>query len=97
MSVSVQYLNKLPIFDISCVVVFVLFAWVVYGAIWRLFLSPLSKFPGPKLAAVTLWYEFYFDVVKEGMYIWEIERLHKIYGMVTSARLDDYLTLQKVP
>jgi hypothetical protein len=48
--------------------------------IWRLFFSPLRKFPGPKLAAATLWYEFYFDIVKEGKYIWEIERMHKIYG-----------------
>ena len=54
--------------------------WIAYGVLWRLYWSPLCKFPGPKLAALTLWYEFYFDVIKGGMYIWEIERLHKIYG-----------------
>jgi hypothetical protein len=54
---------------------------VGYVGVWRLIWSPLSKFPGPKLAALTLWYEFYFDVVRGGMYIWEIERLHKIYGI----------------
>ncbi|KAF1975730.1 cytochrome P450 [Bimuria novae-zelandiae CBS 107.79] len=53
-----------------------------YVALQRLFWSPLSKFPGPTLAALTLWYEFYFDVVRGGMYIWEIKRLHDIYGPI---------------
>lgn len=59
-----------------------LIAFTSYGAFWRLFLSPLAKFPGPKLAALTLWYEFYFDVLKGGggRYIWEIERMHSLYG-----------------
>ena len=67
-----------------------LLAWsgaaaIAYGlclAIFRLYFSPLSKFPGPKLAAISLWYEFYFDIVKEGKYIWEIERMHKVYGKI---------------
>jgi hypothetical protein len=52
----------------------------LYLVVWRLFLSPLAKFPGPKLAAVTGWYEFYFDYFHNGKYIFEIERLHRVYG-----------------
>jgi hypothetical protein len=54
--------------------------YVVCGSIYRLYLSPIAKFPGPKLAALTYWYEFYYDVIKRGMYIWEIEKMHQKYG-----------------
>ncbi|KAL6808077.1 cytochrome P450 [Trichoderma camerunense] len=50
--------------------------------IWRLFLHPLAKFPGPRIAALTRWYECYFDVYLGGQYFKEIERLHSIYGPV---------------
>jgi hypothetical protein len=55
-------------------------AYTIYGAYWRLYLSPVSKFPGPKLAAMTFWYEFYYDVIKGGAYVYEIERMHQRYG-----------------
>ena len=49
--------------------------------LYRVFFDPLSKFPGPKLAAASLWYEFYYDVVKKGRYTWEIAKMHDRYGM----------------
>jgi hypothetical protein len=48
--------------------------------IYRLFFSPIANFPGPKLAAATLWYEFYYDVIKQGRYEWKIKELHEQYG-----------------
>ena len=57
--------------------------YLVYGvclAIYRIYFHPLAKFPGPKLAAATLWYEFYFDVIKRGKFAWEIRKMHEIYG-----------------
>ena len=52
--------------------------------VYRLYLSPLAKFPGPTLAAATLWYEYYYDVVKRGRYTWKINDLHARYGAVTA-------------
>lgn len=46
----------------------------------RLFFSPIAGFPGPKIAAATGWYEFYFDACLNGKYIFEIEKMHKKYG-----------------
>lgn len=61
----------------------ILICILVYGVslvFYRLLLHPLSNFPGPKLAAATLWYEFYHDVVRNGQYTFEIKRMHEIYG-----------------
>lgn len=54
---------------------------IVYTAIYRLYLHPLAKIPGPKLAALTFYYEIYYNLVKPGMFVWEIKRMHGVYGM----------------
>ena len=36
-------------------------------AIYRLFLSPVAKFPGPILPALTWWYEFYYEIIRVGL------------------------------
>jgi hypothetical protein len=48
--------------------------------VYRLYLSPLATFPGPKLAALSNWYEFYYDVIQEGQFTFHIQELHKQYG-----------------
>jgi len=54
--------------------------YLVGGVIWRLFFHRLSKIPGPRLAALTGWYEFYQDVILDGNYIREYPKLHEKYG-----------------
>jgi hypothetical protein len=58
--------------------------WIVYLlglATYRLYLSPLARFPGPRLAALSNWYEFYYDVMLQGNFTFHIQDLHEQYGM----------------
>lgn len=54
--------------------------YMIYLAIYRLYFSPLAAFPGPKIAAATGLYEFYYDWWLSGQYIFEVEKMHKKYG-----------------
>lgn len=58
----------------------VYFAVQFFLVIYRLVFHPLARFPGPKLAAASYWYEYYYDVSKQGRFIWQIMELHKQYG-----------------
>ena len=53
---------------------------IAYGAIYRLYFSPVAKFPGPSFAALTFWNEFYYDVVLGGKYTWKLLEYHEPYG-----------------
>lgn len=73
----------------------VVFSTVLYlslRTIYRLFFHPLRKFPGPKIAAISYGYQFYYDVVKGGRYIWEIDRMHSQYGRNSLQRTDSRLS-----
>jgi hypothetical protein len=54
--------------------------YVVGLGIYRLYFSPLAAYPGPKLAALSNWYEFYWDVIRQGQFTFHIQRLHLQYG-----------------
>lgn len=63
----------------------VLSIWLVYAtglAVQRLWFSPISHFPGPRLAALTQYYEFYYDTVLGGQFSNKLVELHKVYGPV---------------
>ncbi|KAI0506709.1 trichodiene oxygenase [Xylaria bambusicola] len=65
-----------PYFALSVTVYFLTLAF------YRLFLHPLSRVPGPKLAAISRWYEAYWDVIHNGQYTFKIAELHKRYGPI---------------
>ncbi|KAG6355076.1 hypothetical protein INS49_004157 [Diaporthe citri] len=49
---------------------------------YRLYLHPLSRFPGPRLAAATYLYGAYYDVVQEAQFVFKLDALHDTYGPV---------------
>ncbi|OAL02174.1 putative benzoate 4-monooxygenase cytochrome P450 [Phaeosphaeriaceae sp. SRC1lsM3a] len=61
-------------------------AWILYYVllgIYRVYFHPLAKFPGPKLAALTFWYEFYYEIFPhKWQYVWKIKQLHEQYGPI---------------
>ncbi|KAK1856543.1 cytochrome p450 [Colletotrichum chrysophilum] len=61
--------------------------WVCL-AIYRLYLSPLAKVPGPKIAALTSWYAAYHDIWRGGQYVWVVEEMHRQYGPVVRTMPD---------
>ncbi|KAF2969443.1 hypothetical protein GQX73_g4102 [Xylaria multiplex] len=66
------------IFLVAIYTFFYTFILVIY----RLFLSPLASFPGPVLAKITHWYEFYYNVLHVGKYYEKVRELHDKYGPV---------------
>ena len=74
--------NLLPIGSLSifAAAIGALLLYLACLAVYRLYLTPIAKFPGPKLAALTLWYEFYHDVIRGGQYGRKIADLHDEYG-----------------
>lgn len=54
--------------------------YLVGRSIYRLTLHPLASFPGPKIAAVTTLYEWYWDVYLEGKLTEHMVKLHEQYG-----------------
>ena len=57
--------------------------------VWsRLYNSPVAHIAGPKLAVLTFWYEFYYDVVLGGKYAWRTASLHEKYGPIV--RINPY-------
>jgi hypothetical protein len=71
--------NSFFIFGGAC-----LLAYVLWTAIYRLFFHPLASIPGPKPAAVTWWYDTYYDCFYEGggRLPWKTKELHERYGPI---------------
>ena len=55
--------------------------FILYTALYRLYFHPLAGFPGPKLAGLTQWYEFYWNVILPGQFTFHLQDLHDRYGI----------------
>jgi hypothetical protein len=70
-----EYLWKLCILPPALLILY-----LVGLGIYRLYFSPLAAYPGPRLAALSNWYEFYWDVIQQGQFTFHIQKLHLQYG-----------------
>ncbi len=80
--------SPLPTDALSTVLLSVLSLGLTYQVctvFYRLYLHPLADFPGPKLAAASSIYRFYYDVILGGEMLSQLERLHSVYGKLTMA------------
>ncbi|KAE8138621.1 cytochrome P450 [Aspergillus pseudotamarii] len=59
-----------------------LISYPIVITFYRLYSHPLRNIPGPKLAAATHLYEWYYDLFLGGRYLFEIERMHERYGPI---------------
>lgn len=66
--------------DLVAGIVALIFLYRALVMIYRLRLSPLAKFPGPKLAAATSWYEAFFDPRSKNLPD-VVSNLHDRYGI----------------
>ena len=51
----------------------------------RLYFHPLSRVPGPLFAALTDYYVTYYDIVKDGATVEQLQKLHALYGPCNNA------------
>ncbi|EFQ97138.1 hypothetical protein MGYG_00181 [Nannizzia gypsea CBS 118893] len=63
--------------------------YLISLAVYRLFLHPLAGYPGRKLAALSVWYEFFYDGIQKGRYTFEIQRMHEEYGPIVRISPDE--------
>ena len=80
MSIISSYFAPVPFGRLAAVLAAWMLLYPIALAVYRLTLSPLARFPGPKIAAATGWYQFYYDFFCSGKYIFAIESMHRSYG-----------------
>jgi hypothetical protein len=69
---------QLPLLQVLFVAVIATIIWLAYTVIYRIYFHPLSKYPGPKLAACS--HFWFIRTWSSGFYPQRIEELHRKYG-----------------
>lgn len=79
-----QLLKMFEVVDLPRICLLTTVIYLVSLIIYRFYLHPLSGVPGPRLAAITSWYETYYDLFKApgGQYWNKLDELHKSYGPI---------------
>lgn len=76
-----EHFTSLPMsVPVTVCLAVLLVSTTVAQAIKRLYFHPLARYPGPLLAATTVWYKTYYDIVMDGGWAEHLEHLHSVYG-----------------
>ncbi|KAI1271765.1 cytochrome P450 [Xylaria sp. FL0933] len=70
------------IFPVASLLLIAYFTWGICIGVYRATYHPLARIPGPKLAAMSYWYEAYYELVLGGQYFKRIKDMHKEYGPI---------------
>lgn len=62
-------------------------AWKTTQALYYAYLSPLSKYPGPPLAAVSTLWKLYIELIKGTSLSLELVKVHERYGAVSLSHM----------
>lgn len=77
-------MNDLTTYLTGSSVLWAMILWISYRLAHGIYnISPfhsLNHIPGPTLAALTIMYEFWFDMVLGGTYTQKIRQMHRMYG-----------------
>lgn len=66
-----------PLLPIACL------TWIVGRAIYNVYFHPLAGFPGPRMAAATVWWKIHLELVKQESMSLKLWDLHAKYGVFT--------------
>ena len=74
-------MDNLKTLDLALYTFILAIIYFIGLVLYRLHLHPLSHIPGPRVAAITSYYVFYYDIVKDGTFIDHLPELHRKYGI----------------
>lgn len=79
---NMTYSEDITAFNVALGAIAAAAIYLTTKVIYRLYLHPLSRFPGPRLAAASYLYGAYYDVVEEAQFVFKLNALHDKYGPV---------------
>lgn len=59
-------------------------AWVIAKAVYNVYFHPLAGFPGPRMAAATVWWKIHLELVKQesmSLVLWDLHAKYGIFNM----------------